>query len=392
MIREGDVLLHHPYDSFDSTVVRFIHDAARDPNVLCIKQALYRTSGDSPFVSDLIQAAEAGKQVAVAGRTARAVRRRTEHSLGAQAGRRRRPRGVRRGRPQTHTKIALVVRQEQAGIRCYGHVATGNYNAKTARLYEDVGLLTCDPEMTSDVIALFNYLTGRSLQQDYHKLLVAPVAMKQRFLELIQDEIDNHRAGRPAGIIAKMNQLQDHEVIDGLYRASQAGVPVDLMIRGFCTLRPADARTKRQHPRDLHHRTLPRAQRIFYFRRGQDDPVEGVFYHGSADWMYRNLHARVEAVCPVDDRELRERLWDILMVYRNDHVQAWDMTPDGAYVLRTPPAEGGPPAALLGSHETLMQMTEAAASARRMLDEPTLRAERRTRIPRRACDRHQRRA
>ncbi len=364
VIREGDALLHHPYDSFDSTVVRFIHDAARDPNVLCIKQALYRTSGDSPFVSDLIQAAEAGKQVAVLVE----LRARFDEERNIQWARKLEDAGVHVAYGvvglKTHTKIALVVRQEAAGIRCYGHVATGNYNAKTARLYEDVGLLTCDPEMTSDVIALFNYLTGRSLQQDYHKLLVAPVAMKQRFIELIEEEIEHHRAGRPAGVIAKMNQLQDHEVIDALYRASEAGVPVDLLIRGFCTLRPRtpglseNIRVSSIIGRFLEH------SRIFYFRRGEDDPVEGLFSFGSADWMYRNLHARVEAVCPVEDRELRERLWDILMVYRDDRIQAWDMTPDGAYVLRPAGDGGGPPAARLGSHEALMQMAEAAAHGR----------------------------
>ncbi|MCA9289940.1 MAG: polyphosphate kinase 1 [Phycisphaerales bacterium] len=354
IIRQGDVLVHHPYDSFDTSVVRFISEAARDPNVLCIKQALYRTSGDSPFIADLIDAAEHGKQVAVLVE----LRARFDEQRNIQWARALEDAGVHVAYGvvglKTHTKIALVVRQEGSGIRCYGHVGTGNYNWKTARLYEDFGLLTCDPEITDDLIDLFNYLTGRSLQEEYTRLLVAPVAMKQRFIGLIDREIEHRRAGRPARIIAKMNQLQDHEVIDALYAASRAGVEIDLIVRGFCTLRPEvpglseTIRVSSIIGRFLEH------SRLFYFRDGQSDPVDGTFLIGSADWMYRNLHARVEAACPIRPRELRTRLWAILEIYLGDRRQAWDMHPDGSYTQRDP-AGASTPAATSGTHRALMR-------------------------------------
>lgn len=362
VIRKGDVLVHHPYESFDASVERFIIEAASDPKVLCIKQALYRTSDDSPFIPELIRAAESGKQVAVLVE----VRARFDEARNILWARKLEDAGVHVAYGvvglKTHTKIALVVRQEAGGIVCYGHIGTGNYHSKTARTYEDVGLLTANPAVTEDLVSLFNYITGRSRQRDYRKLLVAPVLMKQRFLELIEAEIALHRPENPGRIIAKMNQLQDREVIDALYRASSAGVKVDLIVRGFCTLRPGvpglseNIRVSSIIGRFLEH------SRIFHFRRGQSDPLAGEFLIGSADWMYRNLHARVEAACPIEDRAHRQRLWQILQICLSDQKQSWDMQADGTYRLRTPDASAAPnsPEAV-GTHQALMNLTLQAA-------------------------------
>ena len=358
-IRQGDIVVHHPYESFDASVERFIEEAAGDPNVVAIKQALYRTSGDSPFVRELASAAEQGKQVAVLVE----LRARFDEEKNIEWARRLEDAGVHVAYGvvglKTHTKIALVVRREADGLRAYAHISTGNYNSKTSSLYEDVGLFTCDPVICDDVIDLFNSITGRSRAPQYSKLLVAPHAMKKRFIELIDREIEAHTAkGGGAGrIIVKMNQMQDQEVIEALYRASQAGVKIDLIVRGFCTLKPGvpgmseNIRVQTVIGRFLEH------GRIFYFRNGQEDPRDGDFYIGSADWMYRNLNARVEAVCPIEDRTLRARLWQILTICLNDQRQAWDMQSDGSYVLRYPKdvAEGSLEA--LGTHQALMQTT-----------------------------------
>jgi polyphosphate kinase len=330
-IRQGDLLVHHPYESFHSSVERLVEQAANDPKVLCIKQSLYRTSGDSPFVSSLIRAAEAGKQVAVLVE----LRARFDEARNILWARKLEDAGVHVAYGvvglKTHTKTSLVVRQEQGGIRCYGHIGTGNYNSKTARLYEDLGLLTCDPEITDDLTSLFNYMTGRSRQREYKKLLVAPVAMKKRFLELIEREIQLTKPGRPGRIVAKMNQLEDRGVMDALYRASQAGVQVDLVVRGFCCLRPGvpglseNIRVRSVLGRFLEH------SRIFWFQAGAEDPLDGEFFIGSADWMYRNLQTRVEAATPIGRPEHRARLWEILSMALEDRRQAWEMLGDGTY-------------------------------------------------------------
>jgi polyphosphate kinase len=357
IIRKGDVLVHHPYESFDASVERFIEEAVRDPNVLCIKQTLYRTSGDSPFIHELVKAADQRKQVAVLVE----VRARFDEARNITWARRLEDAGVHVAYGvvglKTHTKIALVVRKEGAGIRCYAHIGTGNYNSSTAKIYEDLGLFTCDPVITQDVVELFNYLTGRSRQTDYDKLLVAPVSMKRKFLEMIQREAELAREGAGGRIIAKMNQLQDQETIDALYRASQAGVQIDLIVRGFCTLRPGvsglseNIRVSSILGRFLEH------SRIFYFRNGQEDPLAGRFFIGSADWMYRNLHARVEATTPIEDRNLRRRLWEILQINLNDRRQVWDMTSDGRYQPRSTQGLGPSSPLALGSHQVLMDGT-----------------------------------
>lgn len=331
IIRNGDVMVHHPYESFNASVERFINTAAADPKVLALKMTLYRTSEVSPFVAALVRAAEAGKQVACLIELkarfdeernilfASALEKAGVHVLYGIVG------------LKTHTKTTLVVREEPDGIRCYAHIGTGNYHAQTAKLYTDLGLLTCDPDITRDVVELFHYLTGRSLKRNYRRLLVAPVNMRDRVLELIAREVEHAKAGRPAGIIAKMNALEERKVCHALYDASRAGVKIDLVVRGFCTLRPGvkglseNIRVRSVIGRFLEH------SRIFYYRNGAADPVDGAFFIGSADWMYRNLLARVEAVTPIDARPQRERLWQVLQIMLNDRRQAWVMDSEGNY-------------------------------------------------------------
>jgi polyphosphate kinase len=360
-IREGDLLVHHPYECFDHSVERFIEAAAADPKVLAIKQALYRTSGDSPFIPSLIRAAESGKQVAVLVE----LRARFDEARNILWARKLEDAGVHVAYGvvgyKTHTKVALVVRQEQGGIRSYAHIGTGNYNSKTARLYEDIGLLTCDPAITEDLIGLFNYMTGRSRQTEYQKLLVAPVAMKRRFIELVEREADVARAGGKGRIIVKMNQLEDRSVTDALYHASAAGVQIDLVVRGFCCIRPGvpglseNIRVTSTIGRFLEH------SRIFWFGNGKADPLDGDFYIGSADWMYRNLNTRVECAAPIEARRHRERLWEILQFHLTDRRQRWIMKPDGAYMPSDPMDLAADSSALpefVGTHQRLMQVTQ----------------------------------
>jgi polyphosphate kinase len=356
VIRRGDLLVQHPYESFSASVERFVRSAAEDPKVLAIKITLYRTGDDSPFIPALIQAAEAGKQVvAMVELNARfdeernielatALETAGVHVVYGVVG------------LKTHTKTTLVVRQESDGLKCYAHIGTGNYHVHTALLYTDVGLLTCRDELTADLVDLFHYLTGRSLKRQYKRLLVAPVNMMERFGEMIEREIANRKAGRPARIVAKMNSLEAEEIIEALYRASSAGVPIDLVVRGFCCLRPGvpglseNIRVLSVIGRYLEH------SRIFHFAAGQDDPLSGEFYIGSADWMSRNLRNRVELITPIQDVTAKARLWEILEVTRHDQRQAWDLQPDGTYVQRRPaPGATGPET--LGTHAVLTQLT-----------------------------------
>jgi polyphosphate kinase len=363
-IRGGDILVHHPYESFHSSVERFIEQAAEDPRVLAIKQALYRTSGDSPFIPNLIRAAESGKQVAVLVE----LRARFDEARNITWARKLEEAGVHVAYGvvglKTHTKTALVVRQEGSGIRCYAHIGTGNYNSKTARLYEDLGLFTCNPAITEDLVGLFNYMTGRSRQREYQKLLVAPVAMKRAFIDLVEREIHLQTPERPGRIIAKMNQLEDRSVTDALYRASQAGVQIDLIVRGFCCLRPGvpglseNIRVISVIGRFLEH------SRIFWFSGGRADPMEGDFFIGSADWMYRNLNTRVEVATPVETPPLRRRLWEILQIALNDRRQAWEMHPDGTYRQRSTDGLAPDDPLALGTHQRLMAATVAHYEAR----------------------------
>ena len=361
-IRRGDILVHHPYQSFELSVERFIAAAAEDPKVLCIKQSLYRTSGDSPFIASLIRAAESGKQVAVLVE----LRARFDEARNIEWARKLENAGVHVAYGviglKTHTKTALVVRRETDGIRCYGHIGTGNYNSRTARLYEDIGLLTTDPLITEDLVDLFNYMTGRSRQTTFHKLLIAPINMKRRYVELIEREIEFARAGKPARIIAKMNQLEDRGVMDALYRASQAGVAVDLIVRGFCCLRPqVPGVSERIRVRSILGRFLEHS-RIFWFGAGKDNPLDGDFFIGSADWMYRNLQTRVEASAPIERPEHRRTLWTALEYSLQDVAQSWELRADGSYIRVTDDTLPPDDPRRLGVHARLMADALAAAT------------------------------
>ncbi|MBF2029617.1 MAG: polyphosphate kinase 1 [Oscillatoriales cyanobacterium C42_A2020_001] len=332
VIRQGDILLHHPYESFTATVQRFITQAASDPKVLAIKMTLYRTSGDSPIVRALITAAENGKQVGVLVE----LKARFDEANNITWARRLEAAGANVVYGivglKTHTKVVLIVRQEEGRLRRYVHVGTGNYNPKTAGLYTDLGLLSCREDVGADLTDLFNYLTGYSRQHSYRKLLVAPVNLRDRMTALIQRETENAKNGQPARIIAKMNALVDPAIIRTLYQASQAGVQIDLIIRGMCCLRPGlvgisdTIRVISIVGRFLEH------SRIFWFHNnGQEE-----MYIGSADWMTRNLDRRVEAVTPVEDPKLVDQLKDIVSILLSDNCQAWELQPDGTYIQRQP--------------------------------------------------------
>ena len=326
-IRKQDILLHHPYDSYD-TVVGFIESAARDPHVLSIKQTLYRTNENSPIVGALVEAAQ-NKEVTVVVE----LKARFDEASNIRWARSLEEAGVQVFHGlvglKTHCKLALLARQDADGeIRQYAHLGTGNYNPSTAHLYSDLSLLTCEPEMTSAVHAVFNFLTARSEQENYKPLFVAPVDLARNCIELIDRETNHARRKRPARIIAKVNALLDQPVIEALYRASRAGVEIDLIIRGACALRP--------NVRGLSHRIRVRSivgrflehSRIFYFENGGEPDI----YLGSADWMPRNLYERVEIMFPVKNPVLRERVFgEILQSYLNDTRTARILRRDGSY-------------------------------------------------------------
>ena len=354
-IQADDFLVHHPYDSFDATVEHFISSAADDAQVVAIKMTAYRVGDDTPFVKSLIRAAERGKQVAcVMEIKARFDEERNLHwaaeleGVGAH---------VTFGMSglKTHGKMALVVRKEGTGLRCYVHIGTGNYHVKTARLYADCGLFTCDPRITNDAVNLFHYLTGHANHPNCTSLLVAPLSMRPRLLDLIHREIQNKRDGRHACIVAKMNQLEDPEMIEALCEASQAGVLIDLIVRGFCCLRPGvPDRTENIRIRSIIGRFLEHS-RIFYFANGNEDPAEGEYFIGSADWMYRNLSKRVEVVTPVFASGPKARLWEILDINLRDQREAWVLGSDAQYV-RLHPKDGTTGPEGVGTHQSLMNL------------------------------------
>ncbi|MEL6326435.1 MAG: polyphosphate kinase 1 [Cyanobacteria bacterium J06626_23] len=346
LIRDRDWLVHHPYHSFSATVQQFITQAAQDPDVLAIKMTLYRTSGDSPIVNALISAAENGIQVVALVELkarfdeenninwARTLERAGVHVVYGLVG------------LKTHTKVVLVVRREKSTIRRYVHIGTGNYNPKTAKLYTDLGLLSCHPDLGADLTDLFNYLTGYSQQQSFRQLLIAPITLRDRMVEMLQREVEHAQAGRTGRAILKMNALVDPGMIKMLYKASQAGVEIDLIIRGICCLRPGlegvseNIRVISVIGRFLEH------SRIFYFHNDGDEEC----FIGSADWMPRNLDRRVEAVTPILEPTIRQSLRDLLQVSLDDNRQAWEMQPDGTYQQRRP-AEGDP---VRSTHQVLM--------------------------------------
>ena len=335
VIRERDLLVHHPFDSFPATVERFLQSAALDEQVLAIKLTLYRTSGDTAIVRALTEAAQRGKQVAVLVE----LRARFDEANNISWARTLEDYGVHVGYGsamlKTHTKTAMVVRREPDGIRRYIHIGSGNYNSRTARLYTDVGLFTCSPSIGADVSDLFNSLTGISRQRLYRKLLVAPANMRERFIELIQREAAHAGAGRGGRIIAKMNALVDAETIDALYAASEAGVEIDLIVRGICCLRPGlPGVSSRIRVTSVIGRFLEHS-RVWQFGNAGEDEL----YIGSADWMPRNFLRRVEAVAPVEAPRLRDRLRRLLQTYLEDNRQAWELSADGRYSQRTPDGE-----------------------------------------------------
>ncbi|HSU97658.1 MAG TPA: polyphosphate kinase 1 [Gemmatimonadaceae bacterium] len=332
VIKERDLLVHHPYESFTASVEQFVQAAALDPDVLAIKMTLYRTSGDTPIVRALTDAAERGKQVAVLVE----LQARFDEANNITWARTLEDYGVHvaYGLPglKTHAKTTLVVRREPDGIRRYVHVGTGNYNSKTARLYTDLGLFTVSRSIGADITDLFNALTGFSRQRLYRKILVAPANMRDRLMDMIRRETALASAGKSGRIIAKMNSIVDEQIIEALYDASRAGVEIDLIVRGICCLRPGvpgasdNIRVMSVIGRFLEH------SRLFYFA----NDTEPEYYIGSADWMTRNFDRRVEAIVPVDDVLLHEKLYAILRTSLEDNREAWDLASDGSYTQRNP--------------------------------------------------------
>ncbi|WP_435332916.1 polyphosphate kinase 1 [Haloarchaeobius sp. TZWWS8] len=353
-IRRGDILAHHPYHSFEGTVQRFLDAAANDPDVLAVKAAIYRTASDSKVIQSLIDAADNGKQVAVMvelkarfdeQNNLEWVRKLEEEGIHAAYG----TVGL-----KTHTKTALVVRREDDGVKLYSHVGTGNYHSETAKGYVDLGILTTDRDVGQDLTKVFNFFTGPTLDEQFRKLLIAPVNLRERFTECIRREAAHARAGRPARIVVKINGLEDPAIVRELYEASIAGVEIDLIVRDICRLRPGldgISDTVRVHSvvgRFLEH------SRIFYFRNGGDPE----WYTGSADWMTRNLDYRVEAVMPVESRDIREQLRFVLETSLSDNRRRWVMQSDGTYEQVRPADDES----VRDTQETLMSMTMAARS------------------------------
>ncbi len=359
-IRAGDIFLHHPYESFTASVEKFISQAADDPDVLTIKQTLYRTSGDSPIVRALIRAAEQGKQVVVLVEIkarfdeennivwARALEQAGAHVVYGLVG------------LKTHSKVALVVRREGSGLRRYLHIGTGNYNSKTARLYVDLGILSCREELGADVTDLFNVLTGLSRQRAFRRLLVAPITLRVRILELIEREAALARAGTPGRIVLKVNSLVDTQIIEALYDASRAGVQVDCIVRGACCLVPGlpgvsdHIRVRSIVGEFLEH------SRIWMFGNGGRPE----WYIGSADLMERNLDRRVEVVTPVEDHEAQARLARIVEVMLADDRRSWQLQPDGGWI-RSEVLQS-----LDGTIDTFAVLKEDAATAAALADLP----------------------
>ena len=353
VLREREVLVHHPYDSFTTSVEAFIEQAAEDPDVLAIKQTLYRTSGDSPIVKALISAAERGKQVATLVELkarfdeqaniawARALEEVGVHVVYGLVG------------LKTHSKTALVVRQERDGIRRYCHVGTGNYNSKTARIYEDIGLLSADPDLGADLSDLFNLLTGYSRRADYRRIVMAPTNMREHIVDCIGREAE----APDARIVMKLNSLADAAVIDALYGASQAGAEIDLVVRGICCLRPGvPGLSETIRVRSIVGRYLEHS-RIFSFPHVGED---GTLLIGSADMMPRNLDRRIEVLMPVDEPDLRARLLEVLEVNLADNVLAWTLGPDGDWSKVD--AHGADP---VNTHRRLQQLAVQRARKRR---------------------------
>jgi polyphosphate kinase len=320
-IREGEILLHHPYESFTSSVVQFLEIASQDPAVLAIKQTLYRTSGDSPIIEALIEAAEAGKQVLAVVE----IRARFDEQANVRWARKLEAAGVHvvyglMGL-KTHAKLSLVVRDEEDGLRRYCHIGTGNYNPKTARVYEDIGIFSCDPEVTDDLTKLFNQLSGFAPQSTYSRLLVAPRTLRSGILAKIEREIENSKRGNPAGIQFKLNSLLDEEFVEALYKASKHGVKVDLLVRGICSVQTDyPGHSENITVRSVLGRFLEHSRILHFVNSGQDE-----YWIGSADLMHRNLDRRVESMVRIDVASHQARLQEILDVGLSDETSSWHL-------------------------------------------------------------------
>lgn len=349
-IKQKDRLVHHPYESFSGSVEKFISDAARDPNVLSIKMTLYRTGDNSPFIKALIDAAENGKQVVCLIE----LKARFDEKRNISGAQQLEEAGVHVVYGivglKTHTKISLVVRKESNGeLLRYAHIGTGNYNPKTARIYTDIGLLTVDSGLTSEVSEVFNYLTGSSLKVDYDRLLLAPVNAKSTFLKKIWNQTKKANEGKKVKIVAKMNALEDVAIIEALYEASRAGVQIFLIVRGFCCLRPGVAGLSENIKvisiigRFLEH------SRIFFFSDGESD-WGGEYFIGSADWMHRNLHSRVEVMTPIYSEDHKQLLANFFKISQEDQRSAWILGGDGKYTQLKGDENSG-------SHDAMMKFT-----------------------------------
>jgi polyphosphate kinase len=362
-IRERDILLHHPYESFNS-VVEFLEQAARDPQVLAIKQTLYRTGGDTRLIGALMEAAKRGKQVTAVVE----LRARFDEANNIQWSRQLEEAGVHVVYGlvgyKIHCKVCLVVRRDEDGIRRYVHLSTGNYNPTTARLYTDTGMLTCQPDFGEDATNIFNLITGIGHFEAGRKILLSPFQLHKRMLQFIAREADNAQAGAPARIIAKMNALSDGDVIKALYRASQAGVKIDLLVRGICCLRPGvRGLSENITVRSIVDRFLEHS-RIFYFENGGEPEI----FLGSADWMQRNFVRRIEAVFPVEDEALRRRVVaEFLGIPLADEARAWWLQSNGTYRRKRPKQKQA-----RRSQEDFIRLATAAASKRSRRRAPAL--------------------
>ncbi|MCU1416599.1 MAG: degradosome polyphosphate kinase [Schumannella sp.] len=337
-ISRGDILLHHPYESFATSVQTFLEQAAADPNVLAIKQTLYRTSGDSPIVEALIDAAEAGKAVLALVE----IKARFDEQANISWARKLEKAGVHVVYGlvglKTHCKLALVVRQERGGLKHYSHIGTGNYNPKTSRIYEDLGLLTADDTVGKDLTRLFNELSGYAIEKKFKRLLVAPLHLRKGLLKRITAETANARAGKPSGIRIKVNSMVDEAIIDALYKASQAGVPIDIWVRGICSLRPGvEGLSDTIRVRSILGRYLEHS-RIFMFANDDDPQV----FIGSADMMHRNLDRRVEALVRLTRPEHLAELTELLDSGMGDETASWWLGEDGQWVRHDRDADGAP--------------------------------------------------
>lgn len=351
LIQEEDRLIHHPYENFKTTVEKFIVEASNDSNVMSIKMTLYRTEENSPLIKALIDAAENGIQVVCLIE----LKARFDEKRNIQWAKKMEEAGVHvvYGIPglKTHSKVAMVVRRESNGkLLRYVHIGTGNYNSKTARLYTDFGIFTTNPKITHEISEVFNYLTGTSLMLNYKHLLVSPVNAKSKFVKLIEEQEKKAVQGKRSEIIAKMNSLEDPMIIEALYRASQAGVSITLIVRGFCCIKPnvpglsENIRVISIVGRYLEH------SRIYYFANGENE-WEGKFFIGSADWMHRNLHARVEVLTPIYSSKHKEKIRTFLEVILEDKVKSWILKQDGSYIHNSGSDE-------TCTHDRMMHLTQ----------------------------------